>query len=104
MPYSPPRAVLLYTITHALSLQKCDFLVAILQLIILYLVNDHVVLFEELDIKTLTCDENTPDLEEGDNPLIRVVHGESTYSRSWLIGILWEKREKRLSRVLQLFS
>ena len=34
---------------------------------------------DELDKKSLTVYENTPELEEGEKSLIRVVHDESTY-------------------------
>ena len=34
---------------------------------------------EELDRKSLTCNGNTPELTEGEKPLIGVVHNEYTY-------------------------
>ena len=41
--------------------------------------NKFLTTMEQLDKKSLTCDNTTPQLDEGEKPLIRVVHDESTY-------------------------
>ena len=41
--------------------------------------NEFLEKINELDKKSLTCNGTIPQLEEGEKPLIRVVHDESTY-------------------------
>ena len=63
---------------------------------------DFLLKLEELDEKSINCDGNIPQLQDGEKPYIRVVHDESTFYANCDQTFHWADSERNVLKLISL--